>query len=82
MERVVVSDIAFTPAVKSVQERLGSRRSYASMEQKGGRHYTVTPDLEKFIAEIDSFYLGDRQRQGTALHQASGRPERVSQGPG
>ncbi len=72
MERV--SDIAFTPAVKSVQERLGSRRSYASMEQKGGWHYTVTPDLEKFIAETDSFYLGTAN--------AKGRPERVSQGPG
>ncbi len=75
MERVVVSDIAFTPAVKSVQERLGSRRSYASMEQKGGWHYTVTPDLEKFIAEIDSFYLGTANAKGRPYIQHRGGPK-------
>ena len=31
-----ISDIAFTPAVKAVQERLGSRAGYARMEKKGG----------------------------------------------
>ena len=31
-----VSDIAFTPAVKAVQERKGSRKGYARMEAKGG----------------------------------------------
>ncbi len=31
-----ISDIAFTPAVKAVQERLGSRAGYARMEEKGG----------------------------------------------
>jgi len=31
-----ISDIAFTPAVKVVQERLGSRAGYARMEERGG----------------------------------------------
>ena len=30
------SDIAFTPAVKAIQERKGSRKSYARMERSGG----------------------------------------------
>ena len=31
--RKVPSDIAFTPAVKSIQEQKGSRKSYSRMEQ-------------------------------------------------
>ena len=34
--RQFVSDIAFTPAVKAVQDQLGSRRSYAKMERGRG----------------------------------------------
>ena len=30
-----VSDIAFTPVVKAVQERFGSRAAYARMAQSG-----------------------------------------------
>ncbi len=60
-----VSDIAFTPAVKAVQARRGSRDGYARMERKGGRESTVTAELAAFIAERDSLYLAtagaDRQ---------------------
>src|SRR5437016_1456397 len=38
------SDVAFTPAVKAIQERKGSRRSYARMERGDGWQTTVTPD--------------------------------------
>ena len=31
-----ISDIAFTPAVKRMQERKRSRKGYARMEKKGG----------------------------------------------
>ena len=34
--RKIPSDIAFTPAVKALQERKGSRRNYARMEQGRG----------------------------------------------
>ena len=54
---VPVSDIAFTPAVKTAQERMGSRSGYAKMEERGGWSNTVTPDLVSFLAERDSFYL-------------------------
>jgi hypothetical protein len=63
--KTYVSDIAFSPAVKDVQERLGSRNSYRRMEDGHGWASTITPDLEAFIAERDSFYLAtasaDRQ---------------------
>ena len=52
-----VSDIAFTPSVKAIQERMGSRSGYEKMAQKGGWSDTVTPELAGFIAERDSFYL-------------------------
>ena len=52
-----VSDIAFTPAVKSQQERFGSRAGYASMEEKGGWQDEVSSDLKGFIAERDSLYM-------------------------
>ncbi len=59
-----VSDIAFTPSVKAQQERLGSRKSYAVMEQRGGWSDVITADLAAFIAERDSFYLGTASAQG------------------
>ena len=44
------SDVAFSPAVKAAQSRLGSRGGYARMEQKGGWRDTITPELAQFIA--------------------------------
>ena len=44
------SDVAFTPAVKNIQELKGSRRGYAKMEEKGGWRETVTEDLARVIA--------------------------------
>ena len=52
-----VSDIAFTPAVKAAQERLGSRKAYANVEKRGSWTSVVTPELEAFIAERDSLYF-------------------------
>ena len=59
-----VSDIAFTPAVKAMQERLGSRPAYARMEEKGGWRDRVTPELTQFLAERDSFYLATASADG------------------
>ncbi len=60
-----VSDIAFTPAVKAVQARRGSRDGYARMARKRDWESNVTAELAGFIAERDSFYLAtagaDRQ---------------------
>ncbi len=70
-----VSDIAFTPSVKEVQERLGSRESYAQMEGNGGWESTVTPELADFIAERDSFYLGTASAEGQPNIQHRGGPK-------
>ncbi len=70
-----VSDIAFTPAVKTVQERKGSRRGYARMEEKGGWQSTITDDLAHFISERDSFYLGTASADGQPYIQHRGGPK-------
>jgi predicted pyridoxine 5'-phosphate oxidase superfamily flavin-nucleotide-binding protein len=67
-----VSDVAFTPAVKAIQERLGSRGSYARMEQGRGWNRTVTADLKAFLAERDSFYLGTASADGQPYVQHRG----------
>lgn len=67
-----VSDVAFTPTVKAVQERKGSRRAYADMERKGGWQATVTPELEAFVAERDSFYLATSSAEGQPYIQHRG----------
>ncbi len=69
------SDIAFSPAVKAVQDRLGSRKAYSNMEQRGGWENKVTPELAAFIAERDSFYLGTASRDGQPYIQHRGGPK-------
>ncbi len=70
-----ISDIAFTPTVKAEQERLGSRKSYARMEHKGGWRDVITDDLAGFIAERDSFYLGTASADGQPyIQHRGGRP--------
>jgi hypothetical protein len=70
--KTYVSDIAFTPAVKEVQERQGSRTSYRRMEEGGGWASTISPDLEAFIAKRDSFYLATATAAGQPYIQHRG----------
>ena len=70
-----VSDIAFSPAVKAQQERLGSRAGYARMEGKGGWQDKVTDDLAAFLAERDSFYLASASADGQPYIQHRGGPK-------
>ena len=72
--RKTPSDVAFTPAVKAIQQRKGSRQSYARMEQDGGWQTTVTPDLAEFLADLDSFYLGTATADGQPYIQHRGGP--------
>ncbi len=68
------SDIAFTPAVKSIQSRLGSRDSYQRMEEGVGWSSSITPELEEFIGERDSFYLATASADGQPYIQHRGGP--------
>ena len=66
------SDIAYTPVVKAMQTKQGSRPSYARMESGGSWETTVTPELEAFLAELDMFYLGTANAEGQPYIQYRG----------
>jgi predicted pyridoxine 5'-phosphate oxidase superfamily flavin-nucleotide-binding protein len=69
------SDIPFTPAVKAIQERRGSRAIYHRMEKTRGWRTTVTPDLATFLAERDSVYLATANAAGQPYVQHRGGPK-------
>ena len=66
------SDIAFTPAVKAIQTRKGSRSSYSKMEEWGAWQTAVTPDLDAFLSVLDMFYLGTSNAEGQPYIQYRG----------
>ena len=70
-----VSDIAFTPTVKSIQERLGSRHLYENVEKHTGWVQTITPELAAFVAERDSIYLATASADGQPYIQHRGGPK-------
>ena len=69
------SDIAFTPAVKAVQARLGSRDAYARVEAGRGFRTAVTPDRAGFLAALDMFYLANATAGGQPYIQYRGGPQ-------
>ena len=68
------SDIAFTPTVKAIQSRKGSRRGYAAVEQRGGWETRITPDLAAFIGDQTSVFLGTASAGGQPYIQHRGGP--------
>jgi predicted pyridoxine 5'-phosphate oxidase superfamily flavin-nucleotide-binding protein len=68
------SDVAFTPAVKAIQEKRGSRGQYARMEERGGWQTAITPDLAGFLGEVRSFYLATASADGQPYIQHRGGP--------
>lgn len=68
------SDIAFTPSVKAIQTRRGSRQGYAAMEARGGWNTVVTPDLAQFIAQQRSVFLATASADGQPYIQHRGGP--------
>lgn len=70
------SDITFSPTVKSIQGRLGSRENYEETERDPEWWLnSVTPELAEFIAERDSFYLGTVSADGQPYIQHRGGPK-------
>ncbi len=67
-----ISDIAFTPSVKSIQEHMGSRQQYERMEERGGWQNVITQDLADFVAERDSLYLATASAEGRPYIQHRG----------
>jgi len=70
----IVSDIAFTPNVKAIQARRGSRAAYARMEEGRGWNTTITPELAEFIAAQSSVFLGTANAAGQPYIQHRGGP--------
>jgi predicted pyridoxine 5'-phosphate oxidase superfamily flavin-nucleotide-binding protein len=68
------SDVAFTPAVKAMQARKGSRPGYSHMEQRGSWETQITPELRDFIAPQTSFYMATANAQGQPYIQHRGGP--------
>lgn len=72
--RRFASDVAFTPTVKEIQARKGSRHAYARMESGDGWGTTITPDLAAFIGEQRSVFLGSANAEGQPYIQHRGGP--------
>jgi uncharacterized protein len=73
-DRQYSSDIAFTPAVKALQTRKGSRRAYAHMEESGSWKTEITPELAAFIAVQRSAFLATVNAEGQPYIQHRGGP--------
>ena len=74
MSTAYSSDVAFSPTVKAVQERKGSRGAYGKMEEKGGWQTAVTPDLKEFIEAQTSVFLATVNAAGQPTIQHRGGP--------
>ncbi len=68
------SDVAFTPAVKAIQARKGSREVYARMEGRGGWQTVIDDDLAAFIGAQTSWFLATANAQGQPYIQHRGGP--------
>jgi len=68
------SDVAFTPTVKSVQTRNGSRRAYAHMEESGSWETRINAELKEYIEAQTSVFLATANAEGQPYIQHRGGP--------
>ena len=66
------SDVAFTPAVKAIQTRKGSREAYADVEVRGGWRTEVDENLSAFLADANSLYFATATAGGQPYIQHRG----------
>jgi predicted pyridoxine 5'-phosphate oxidase superfamily flavin-nucleotide-binding protein len=69
------SDVAFTPAVKAIQTRKGSRKAYADVEERGGWRSEIDENLAAFLAEANSLYFATASADGQPYVQHRGGPK-------
>jgi predicted pyridoxine 5'-phosphate oxidase superfamily flavin-nucleotide-binding protein len=69
------SDVAFTPTVKAIQARKGSRQAYAHVEENGGWRTEIDDKLAGFLGETNSFYLATATADGQPYIQHRGGPK-------
>ena len=68
------SDVAFSPMVKAIQSRKGSRRAYERMEAAGSWETIITVPLKEFIEARDSMFLATANAEGQPYVQHRGGP--------
>jgi uncharacterized protein len=68
------SDVAFTPSVKAIQSRKGSRAAYGRVEARGGFETRITADLAAFIDAQTSVFLATASLDGQPYIQHRGGP--------
>ena len=68
------AELAFTPSVREVQEKLGSRASYARMEQGEDYNNLLGEHEVAFIGARDSFYMASVSETGWPYVQHRGGP--------
>ena len=68
------SHIAFTPSIKAVQARKGSRQAYRRMEERGSWQTRITPELAAFIEVQTSIFLATVSAGGQPYIQHRGGP--------
>ena len=69
------SDVAFTPAVKAIQSRKGSREMYAGVEARGGWRTEIDDNLAALLAQTNSFYFSTASADGQPYIQHRGGPK-------
>jgi predicted pyridoxine 5'-phosphate oxidase superfamily flavin-nucleotide-binding protein len=69
------SDIAFTPTIKAIQARRGSRSAYAKLEARGGFQTELTEELVHFLAQVDTAFLATASAEGQPYVQHRGGPK-------
>ena len=67
--------LVFTPAVKALQARYGSRRQYARLEASGSSPARLGPEESEFIGERDTFYIATLGSTGWPYVQHRGGPK-------
>jgi len=67
--------LVFTPVVMTLQERYGSRRQYARIEQLGDMPGGLGPEERDFLGERDTFYMASLGETGWPYVQHRGGPK-------
>ena len=67
--------LVFTPVIKALQERYGSRRQYARLEQGANTPVRLGPDEVEFIGDRDTFYIASVGATGWPYVQHRGGPK-------
>ena len=69
------SDVAFTPTVKAIQARKGSREAYAHVEERGGWRTEIDEDLAARLTDASSIYFATASADGQPYIQHRGGPK-------